>query len=127
MDIIKIEKQLHNRTAKDFLAAVLSTNQSKDALIYFSNQINEQFKQNATYLASKETLSLQMITSFETAGGLVVGQTIDGDYIAGDNHQTLVIPVSLYVADIEVFPLFLLDFFKAYTAGKIHSTLLPQT
>lgn len=126
IDIVNIEQQMHARTAKAFLAAVLSTKQPNETFIYFSDQINEDFKQNAAYLASERTLSSQMIASFEAANGLVVGQTIDGDYIAGNNYQTLIIPASLYISDIETYNLFLLDFFKAYSAGEIDSAILPK-
>ncbi|MCA5013523.1 MULTISPECIES: hypothetical protein [unclassified Enterococcus] len=125
MDFRLINEQLIERTPHGFLTTVLTTEQEEDASIIFSGDLEEQFEQAVAFLSSAETLTLDDLKEWQANEFLVVAQTIDGDYIAGTKDQTFVIPVSLYKSDIELFDLFLSDFFIDYSTQKIHSSILP--
>lgn len=126
MDFQKMKNQTTVFTPQHFLTTVLTHEQDEDSSIIFSQQLEEQFEQTIQYLASEETISLEDLAAWKDSEFLIVAQTIDGDYIAGTIQQTLVIPVSLYKADIEVFDLQLPDFFIEYTNGRLNSTILPK-
>ncbi|MBM7688141.1 hypothetical protein [Enterococcus ureilyticus] len=126
MDFQKVKNQLTMFTPQKFLTAVLTNEQDEDSSIIFSQQLEKQFEQNIQYLASEETISSEDVATWKKSEFLVIAQTIDGDYIAGTIHQTLVIPASLYKTDIEVFDLKLPDFFIEYTNNTLNSALLPK-
>lgn len=125
MDFKQIKEQTHVLDPKEFLTTVLTYEQKEDDVIIFSQTIEERFEQAITYLSSESTISLKDLTQWKENNFLVVAQTIDGDYIAGNISQTFIIPVSLYKADIETYELFLSDFFVDYSSGLIDSTILP--
>lgn len=126
MDFQKIKDELIEDDPHCFLTAVLENAQDEGSTIIFSQSIEETFEQNVQYLVSDETISTDDISKWKEQAFLVVAQTIDGDYIAGTTDQTFVIPVSLYNTDIETYDLFLSDFFIAYTADRINSSILPS-
>lgn len=126
MDFQEIKEQLSEIDPTLFLDLVLEHEQAEDSPILFSRTIEEQFEQNCQFLSSSETISLEDISTWKEDNFLVVAQTIDGDYIAGTTEHTMVIPVSLYKADIEIYELFLADFFIAYTNNTIESAILPK-
>ncbi|MEI5992014.1 hypothetical protein [Enterococcus crotali] len=126
MDFQKLKEELIDTDPNSFLTTVLENEQEEDSTIIFSRTVEEQFEQAIQYLASEDTISLDDLSSWKKCGFLVVAQTIDGDYIAGTNGQTFVIPVSLYKEDIERYPLSLPDFFIAYTDHTIVSSILPK-
>lgn len=126
MDFKKIKEQLSDRKPISFLKIILSQPSEKDSIFTFSQTIENQFETNVNYLLSEETVSPEELSSWKKNGFLVVAQTIDGDYIAGIEKQTFVIPVSLYKSDIETYDLTLSDFFISYSEGKIKSQILPK-
>ncbi len=126
MDFQKIKEELTKTDPQIFLSTVLENEQDKDSTIIFSQTLEAQFEETIQYLASDETISLDDLSLWQEHGFLVVAQTIDGDYIAGTNEQTFVIPVSLYKTDIEVYDLFLSDFFIAYFNNSLTSSILPK-
>ncbi|EOL45996.1 hypothetical protein [Enterococcus caccae] len=126
MDFQEIKKELTENNPHSFLETVFENEQDENSPIIFSHTLEEQFEQAIQYLASDDTISLDDLSNWKESGFLVVAQTIDGDYIAGTNEQTFVIPVSLYKADIESYQLKLPDFFIAYTNKTIISSILPK-
>lgn len=126
MDFQKIKEKLTKTDPQIFLSTVLENVQDEDSTIIFSQTLETQFEETIQYLASDETISLADLSLWQEHGFLVVAQTIDGDYIAGTNEQTFVIPVSLYKTDIEVYDLFLSDFFIAYFNNSLTSSILPK-
>lgn len=126
MDFQKIKEKLTKTDPQIFLSTVLENEQEEDSTIIFSQTLETQFEETIQYLASDETISLADLSLWQEHGFLVVAQTIDGDYIAGTNEQTFVIPVSLYKTDIEVYDLFLSDFFIAYFNNSLTSSILPK-
>lgn len=126
MDFQKIKEKLTKTDPQIFLSTVLENEQEEDSTIIFSQTLEAQFEETIQYLASDETISLADLSLWQEHGFLVVAQTIDGDYIAGTNEQTFVIPVSLYKTDIEVYDLFLSDFFIAYFNNSLTSSILPK-
>ncbi|OTN86486.1 hypothetical protein A5819_003321 [Enterococcus sp. 7E2_DIV0204] len=126
MDFQKIKEELTKTDPQIFLSTVLENEQDEDSTIIFSQTLEAQFEETIQYLASDETISLDDLSLWQEHGFLVVAQTIDGDYIAGTNEQTFVIPVSLYKTDIEVYDLFLSDFFIAYFNNSLTSSILPK-
>lgn len=126
MDFQKIKEELTKTDPQIFLSTVLENEQDEDSTIIFSQTLEAQFEEKIQYLASDETISLDDLSLWQEHGFLVVAQTIDGDYIAGTNEQTFVIPVSLYKTDIEVYDLFLSDFFIAYFNNSLTSSILPK-
>lgn len=126
MNFQTIKERVIDTHPQSFLTAVLENKQDDDSTIIFSQLIEEQFEQNVQYLASDETISLTDIAQWTENEFLVVGQTIDGDYIAGTTTQTFVIPISLYKSDMEIYNLFLTDFFIDYTNKLVSSVLLPK-
>ncbi|WP_348920196.1 hypothetical protein [Enterococcus rotai] len=126
MDFQKIKEELIKTDPQIFLTTVLENEQDEDSTIIFSQTLEAQFEETIQYLASDETISLADLSRWQEHDFLVVAQTIDGDYIAGTNEQTLVIPVSLYKTDIEVYDLFLSDFFIAYFNNNLTSSILPK-
>lgn len=126
MDFQKIKEELTKTDPQIFLSTILENEQDEDSTIIFSQTLEAQFEETIQYLASDETISLDDLSLWQEHGFLVVAQTIDGDYIAGTNEQTFVIPVSLYKTDIEVYDLFLSDFFIAYFNNSLPSSILPK-
>ncbi|WP_207696338.1 hypothetical protein DOK67_0002940 [Enterococcus sp. DIV0212c] len=126
MDFQKIKEQLTDNDPQNFLTIVLDNEQDEDSIIVFSHALEEQFENNVQYLASEETISLDDISKWKEDEFLIVAQTIDGDYIAGTKEQTFVIPVSLYKSDLEIYDLFLADFFIDYLNGSLDSSILPK-
>jgi hypothetical protein len=126
MDMQKIKQDLTEPQPLSFLKAVLAQPVAEDSLLTFSEQVDAQFVENCRFLASPETISEEELAQWRQKDFLVVAQTIDGDYLAGTIDQTLVIPVSLYKADIEFFDCFLTDFLIAYEKGSIVSRILPS-
>nr|WP_236674838.1 hypothetical protein [Enterococcus sp. BWR-S5] len=97
-----------------------------DPFFVFQTDIEQKFETNIQFLASEDTLSEADYHYWKETDFLVVSQTIDGDFIGGNMDETFVIPSSLYKQDIEIYPLFLSDFFASYEAGKIDSNILPK-
>lgn len=126
MDFQEIKDKNIDLTPQIFLTAVLDQEQDKESTIIFSQGLEEQFEQNVNYLASDETISSEEILNWKENGFLIVAQTIDGDYIAGTLDQTLVIPISLYKSDMEIYDFQLPDFFINYTNGTLGSAILPE-
>ena len=125
MNYEKIKARLKNSSPQDFLTEVLNCSESDD-FFTFSLTIDKDFKNNCAFLVSEETISETDLLDWKTKDFLVVAQTIDGDYVASMNRQTLIIPASLYKNDIEYSTLPLCDFFIAYYNGKITSNILPK-
>lgn len=126
MDFKKINEHLIDNQPTTFLNAVLAQTTEKDAFFIFSQASESQFEQNLQYLLSDETISLQELLNWKIKGFLIVAQTIDGDYVAGTESQTFIIPVSLYKSDIEIYDMPLGEFFSNYSRGTINSTILPS-
>lgn len=126
MNFKKINEILVDEKPSTFLTTVLAQESDSDPFFVFSLTIENQFEKNIEYLASEETISSKEVDEWKRYDFLVVAQTIDGDYIAGEMDKTLIIPTSLYKTDIEIFSMPLGEFFMAYENGSILSTILPK-
>lgn len=126
MDFQKINEELGDTRPITFLNKVLNQPTELDPFFIFSQEIEATFEKNVAYLLADETISNQELLSWKKKNFLVVAQTIDGDYIAGTEEQTLIIPASLYKSDIETFDMTLGDFFTHYTDGTLPSKILPK-
>lgn len=86
---------------------------------------DQAFQKAVRFLASPETVSESDLAQWAAADFHVISQSIDGDYVAGTESETLIIPSSLYKNDIEHYQLPLIDFLIQYTEGQISSKILP--
>lgn len=96
-----------------------------DELLIFKNA-DQPFREAVRFLASPETIAAADLTQWSAVDCHVIAQTIDGDYLAGTESVTFVIPSSLYKSDIERYDLPLIDFLIQYTSGQLSSKILPQ-
>ena len=55
-----------------------------------------------------------------------MSRTIDGDYLAANNQQVVVIPKSFHLNDLEYFNMPMIDFWVALEKGEIDSQFLPD-
>ncbi|MGC6768668.1 hypothetical protein ACYSNR_17500 [Enterococcus sp. LJL128] len=126
MNFHEIRDTLTTQDPHSFLsAAKMFSEQEEDPFFLFQDNAEETFEENVNFLSSEETLSSEDLDYWKEHDFTIVCQTIDGDYIGGNTDETFVIPSSLYKLDIEIYPLFLADFFTAYEEGKIESNILP--
>lgn len=82
-----------------------------------------QFQEEMTYLASDTTISQAFLDAHHYH---VVSRTIDGDYLAANNQQVVVIPKSFHLNDLEYFNMPMIDFWVALEKGEIDSQFLPD-
>lgn len=128
MNFREIKEKSAAHDPHSFLQLMIIEQQNEDDPFFiFQEDIEQKFETNVQYLSSEDTLSEADIDYWKETDFLVVCQTIDGDFIGGNTDETFVIPSSLYKKDIEIYPLFLSEFFASYEAGAIDSTILPNT
>lgn len=126
MNFKKIKSQLPEQTGQAFLATVRNKPQEADNFFVFEEHAKQAFERSIDFLASPETLTPADIEAYQQEGFLLIAQTIDGDYIASTADKVLVIPVSLYKKDIEVYSMPITDFFIQFEEGTLHSAILPN-
>ncbi|MGL4696331.1 hypothetical protein [Enterococcus larvae] len=126
MNFREIQEKSDVQDPHSFLQLMITEQQDEDDPFFiFQTDIEQRFEENVRFLASEDTLSEADIHYWQETDFLVVCQTIDGDFIGGNSDESFVIPSSLYKQDIEIFPLFLSEFFASYEEGKIDSSILP--
>ncbi|WP_321384302.1 hypothetical protein [uncultured Enterococcus sp.] len=127
MNFHEIKEQSDVHDPHSFLQLMITEQQGEDDPFFiFQTDIEQKFETNIQFLASEDTLSEADYHYWKETDFLIVSQTIDGDFIGGNMDETFVIPSSLYKQDIEIYPLFLSDFFASYEAGRIDSNILPK-
>ena len=121
---IKEKSDVHD--PHSFLQQMITEQQNEeDPFFIFQTDIEQKFETNIQFLASEDTLSEADYHYWKETDFLIVCQTIDGDFIGGNDDETFIIPSSLYKEDIEIYSLFLSDFFVSYEEGMIDSKILP--
>ena len=94
----------------------------KGFLLFHGQEI---FDYNLDYLDSPITLATAVIELLTAEQDFrIIGQTIDGDFLAATLEETWVIPKNLIETDIERYPLTILEFLIAFEAEEIHSKIL---
>ncbi|CAM2869593.1 hypothetical protein [Dellaglioa algida] len=99
-----------------------SIRQTNDGYIQFPGQsLQTQFQETMNFLKSPDTLSLNWDDV------RILGQTIDGDYLAGDqNETTFFIPSSLLADDTEIHQMSVIDALIALETGKLDSAIISK-
>ncbi len=91
-----------------------------DFFIFANETKRNQWEEVITYLSSPMTWSLNDQKDWQ-----LIAQTIDGDNILSKQHQSLIIPKSLILKDIECYLLSYKDLFIAYFTQSLGSKILP--
>lgn len=93
-------------------------------MINMGNETDE-FKSEVEILESEETVDLLMLFEWVNDGFEIIGQSIDGDYLAATNSQVMIIPEDMHRVDIEYYDMDVPHFFFNFFTGKIHSKIFP--
>lgn len=94
-------------------------------MINMGNETDE-FKSEVEILESEETVDLLMLFKWMNDGFEIIGQSIDGDYLAATNSQVMIIPEDMHRVDIEYYDMDVPHFFLNLFIGKIHSKIFPK-
>lgn len=86
----------------------------------------EEFKSEVELLETDETIDLLMLFGWVIDGLEIIGQSIDGDYLAGTNKQTMIIPEDMHREDIEFYDMDVPHFLYKYLMGEIESKIFPK-
>lgn len=99
----------------------------KEYLLFNAYEFQEKLCAIYEKLKAEDTVVLNLYNpNLDSGNDLLVAMTIDGDYIIEQNKTTLVVPVSLEAAAVEVYPYPAVQFLKAYTNKQITSNILAD-
>ncbi|MCZ2492085.1 hypothetical protein [Dellaglioa carnosa] len=96
--------------------------QTNDGYIQFPGRsLQTQFQETMNFLKTPDTISLNWNDV------CILGQTIDGDYLAGDqNETTFFIPSSLLADDTEIHQMAVVDALIALESGNLDSHIISK-
>ena len=122
----KLKQLLPSTDPEKFLQSLaqLQITEYEKYFIFSTPRQERLFFESITYLASPETFSFDQLQLKSENPWKLICQTIDGDYLLARKEETMVLPVSLYKTDIEIYPYTIVDFFIAYDNGEIPSRIL---
>ncbi|QIL46941.1 hypothetical protein G7081_07550 [Vagococcus coleopterorum] len=124
LPFITIKEVLPDESIHTFLNFISNTDllEDFDFFLFDQEMVNRRFKTSVKNLASEMTVQEEDFPE-DTH---VVAMTIDGDFILASNHYVYVVTKNLIAEDIEVYDLTPIDFFVAFEANMLASTILPN-
>lgn len=86
----------------------------------------DEFKSEVEVLESEETVDLLMLFGWVNDGFEIIGQSIDGDYLAATNSMVMIIPEDMHRTDIEYYDnMDVPNFLFKFLMGEITSKIFP--
>lgn len=86
---------------------------------------NDEVSELINYLSSDTTISKKAFLHWQDFGAIVIGKTIDNDYLISlTGNKTVVLPQSFQIQDIEYFPMNTGLFLKTLEENQSPSTYI---
>ncbi|MHC9533274.1 hypothetical protein ACVQ8P_08295 [Dellaglioa sp. BT-FLS60] len=120
----ELKGQLSDLAPQTLQKLLLDSNihQTSDGYLQFPGRsLQTQFLETMNFLQTPDTISLNWDDV------CILGQTIDGDYLAGDAYSTtFFIPKSLLAEETEIHQMPLIDALIALESGELNSKIISK-